>query len=190
MAKSPRKSVLGEDLTQMGQTGPPGEPNLESQSELERINSEIAGEQALADEVPDEPVELSPEVKAMQEQIDALRASLPAEMRPPNGEYKRDYGRDRKNLAVTGGLEVEHAPDFVPKPPSYIPVYMNKTGGTTPSEGIAAKDSDGNPVKTEIYKRWLDAKMEGRSLTGDVRNEILHNPDYSDDHALQEFIEE
>ena len=104
MAKSPRKSALGEDLTQMGQTGPPGEPNLEAQSELERINSEIAGEQALADEVPDEPVELSPEVKAMQEQIDALRASLPAEMRPPNGEYKHDYGRDRKNLDVTGGL--------------------------------------------------------------------------------------
>ena len=179
------------DLTKMGQSGEPGEPDPAAIADLEKINADLMTALEEAERVNAETAQedMSPQMLAMQEQIKALQASLPREMRPPSGEYKRDYDKDRKNLAVTGGLEVRHAPDFVPTPPSYIPMYVGAAGGTTPSENLSLRGPDGKPVKTDIYKRWLDAKMDGTTLTGDVRNEILHNPEFSSDSSLQEFIE-
>jgi hypothetical protein len=128
------------------------------------------------------------------------------------GVYRRNYKRD-VNLQVTGGLEVEHAPDFRPKPPSYVTMYVGANGGETNYEEPyylrekkavpkrdangkivvmedgtqvfedqfveimvdpgAEKDAKGEPVLTEQYKLFLDRKLEGRSLTGKVRDDIM-----------------
>ena len=81
---------------------------------------------------------------------------------------------------------MKHGPDFEPDPPSYIPKYVTETGGTTNHlepvytqdgklmhEG-AKKDRAGKPLKTEHYKMFLDKKMAGDRLSGEVRFDIVN----------------
>ena len=101
----------------------------------------------------------------------------------PLGEYERDYDNEEA-LKVYGGVEVKHGPNVVPDPPSYIPKYVTDTGGTTdhvepqytPDKKLkyegAKKDRVGNPLKTEHYKMFLDKKMAGDRLSGEVRFDI------------------
>ena len=98
----------------------------------------------------------------------------------PAGHYQRDYTREPQ-LRVTGGLEVAHDAEMVPRPPAYIPCYEAEHGRTTDNVEMALKDGDGNPIKTERFRHWLDMKMEGKHLDGRVRADMANDTFVSDD---------
>lgn len=99
---------------------------------------------------------------------------IPAGVGAAAGEWMPNY--QRVDNHVMGGLEVEHAPGVTPLPPAAIPLYEtdNRFRGqeksTTALKHLARRGADGEPVKTEQYKLWLDLKMAGRNMS---RNELI-----------------
>ena len=89
----------------------------------------------------------------------------------PSGDYKRDYHTESA-LRVYGGVEVAHEPGFEPLPPSWLPMYESTDGGKTSSKEQAALDAQGNYIKTEEYKLWLDHHMAGTKMDSNVRFDI------------------
>lgn len=91
-----------------------------------------------------------------------------------SGEWMPNYQRIDNH--VMGGLEVEHDPGFTPLPPAAIPLYVTddrfkaQAKSTTSLQHLAQKDAQGNAVKTEQYKLWLDLKMAGRNMS---RNQLI-----------------
>jgi len=98
----------------------------------------------------------------------------------PDGTYKRNY-RGEEALRVYGGVEVEHPPGFEPSPPSWLPMYYSKNGGTTYLKDKAVKNEDGTPQKTEEYKTWLDHHKNGTSMDGNIRFDIAADQTLRDD---------
>ena len=102
--------------------------------------------------------------------------NLPADSVPPSGHYERDYHAEPA-LRVYGGVEVAHKKGFEPNPPGYIPKFiaLDPEAGTCNDPALAKLDDAGKPVKTEQYKRHLDAEMLGKRLDGNVRFDIEAN---------------
>jgi len=90
---------------------------------------------------------------------------------PPLGEYKRNYGQEPA-LRVFGGVEVAHPEGFEPLPPGWLPMYKGQTGDDTNDAALAVKDDNGQPVKTERYKEWIDHHMNGTKMDSNVRFDI------------------
>jgi hypothetical protein len=96
----------------------------------------------------------------------AVREASQAAAQEVADNFKRDYTRD-PNLRVTGGHEVVHDKDFLPKPPAYIPMYVGANGGETnylephyvtekrlvprKEDGKVVLTTDGNPVADEVF---------------------------------------
>ena len=99
---------------------------------------------------------------------------LPTGAVPPSGEHQRNYQAEPA-LRVYGGVEVEHGPDFVRLPPSYITKFMAEDPevGKTDLEHLAAKEANGKPVKTQEYKHFLDVRARGERLDGKVQFDIV-----------------
>lgn len=115
--------------------------------------------QALVPEVPENEMYNEPEADdalgELKKEIALLREevgkSTPAK-KVPDGVWRRDY--DAKHMRVHGGVEVRHAAGFRPSPPSSIPMYVAKGGGTTdhievPYQDYYEFDTIGNPVIDE-----------------------------------------
>jgi len=119
--------------------------------------------------------ELAKEFVATASQDPGLRKilNLSADSVPPSGHYQRDY-RAEPALRVYGGVEVEHDPGFEPLPPGYLTKFVAEDAetGKTDHLGLAKLDGAGNPVKTEEYKAFLDAKAVGKRLGGNIRFDI------------------
>ena len=102
---------------------------------------------------------------------------------PPSGYYHRNYQAETA-LHVPGGLEVAHEPGYRPKAPAKIKMYLAADG--TPTDYLAAQvppdrrgsikaaalGTDGQPLLTEGYKRFLDARMAGGRLDSKVQMDI------------------
>ena len=108
--------------------------------------------------------------------------NIPAGQGAPQGIWARNYLGEQA-LRVYGGVEVAHPSGFIPNPPSYIPKYVAQDGGTTDHvdgwkdrEGMAhqgaLKDANGVPVKTDMFKHWLDVRIDGGRLDGEVQSDI------------------
>ena len=102
----------------------------------------------------------------------------------PAGHYRRNYANESQ-LRVTGGLEVSHDQDMIPLPPSYIPRYEAEHNRTTDDEALALKDAQGNPIRTERYRHWIDMKVEGKHLDGKVRADMANNNFVADDEGVE-----
>lgn len=100
--------------------------------------------------------------------------NLPTGAVPPSGDYTRNYQAEPA-LRVYGGLEVEHGPDFIPNPPSWITKWVAEDSslGKTDSLDLAKKDGAGAPIKTEEYKHFLDMRKKGERLNGKVQFDIV-----------------
>jgi hypothetical protein len=90
---------------------------------------------------------------------------------PPSGDYNRNYHAEPA-LRVYGGVEVAHEPGWEPHPPSWLPMWQSKDGGKTSLQEQAAVDVDGNNIKTEEYKLWLDHHMAGTKMDSNIRFDI------------------
>ena len=108
--------------------------------------------------------------------------NVPLGVGEPVGEYRRNY-QGEEHLRVHGGVEVAHDQDFVPLPPSYVTKYEAKNGQQTdyePGEAVAVKmdalepllDDGGRPIKTEMYRFYLDQQVKGERLDGNVRSDM------------------
>jgi len=99
--------------------------------------------------------------------------NIPAGAVAPSGEHTRDY-KSEAALRVYGGVEVEHGPEVVHNPPSYITKFLaaDEEGGKTDNLELAQLDADGKPVKTEEYKYFLDMRAAGKRIDGNVRFDI------------------
>jgi hypothetical protein len=108
--------------------------------------------------------------------------NIPTGQGAPQGAWERNYLGEQA-LRVYGGVEVAHPAGYVPNPPSYIPKYVAQDGGTTDHvdgwqdrEGNthrgALKDAHGQPVKTDMFKYWLDKRVTGDRLEGEVQSDI------------------
>ena len=108
--------------------------------------------------------------------------NVPLGVGAPVGEYQRNY-KGEEHLRVHGGVEVEHEQSFEPLPPSYIWKYEAKDGNQTnyePGQAAAVKmhaleplkDDAGRPIKTEMYRFYLDRQMNGERLDGNVRSDM------------------
>jgi hypothetical protein len=153
----------------------PPEPNGE-QSEFERRLVEGLDNPAVARAVGDA-ISKDPNLRD--------RFGIRAGQGPPSGVYRRDYEREPA-LAVTGGREVAHERGFEPDPPSYIRKYVGQQPNTTTdyasldqvppdrrqNANVAARDPQGQPLKTDEYKLWVDKQNEGGRLDGKVRTDI------------------
>jgi hypothetical protein len=103
---------------------------------------------------------------------------------PPSGYYRRIY-QNETALHVPGGLEVEHPPNWRPKAPAKIKMYVADDGSHTDytaaqippdKAGILSpakiNPATGEPELTEGYKQWLDARYSGGRLDGRVAMDI------------------
>ena len=170
------------------------EPDMDAVAQIEASNSDTGELEPLID--VSEAVEASPEPskesllnqildevqndpQAKERLVDLMASSPNAAkvlgVKPgagaPLGDYKRDYHAEPA-LRVYGGVEVAHEPGFEPAPPSWLPMYESKHGGTTSTKGDAAVDVQGNYIKTEKYKLWLDHHMAGTKMDGNIRFDI------------------
>ena len=98
----------------------------------------------------------------------------------PSGDYNRNY-ESEPALRVYGGVEVAHPPGWEPSPPSWLPMWLSTDGGKTSSKEQAAVDVDGNNIKTEEYKLWLDHHMAGTKMDSNVRFDISADEVMQDD---------
>jgi len=108
--------------------------------------------------------------------------NVPLGVGEPVGEYRRNY-QGEEHLRVHGGVEVAHGPSFVPLPPSYVTKYEAKNGRQTDYEPGGADavqmgalepllDDGGRPIKTEMYRFFLDQQVKGERLDGNVRSDM------------------
>ena len=211
----------------MGQSGEKGEPDpraVAAVAEANRVQEgdEIVGETeegGLIDPIPAVQGDLKAQLLQLtqtdpafaKQLVEAAGLVVPAGKGAPSGEYHRDY-QSEKPLHVMGGVEVAHPDGFLPKPPSFVKMYVRADGGEggtdhasklleqkkrpipliDPTSGKPAVSPEGNPiydeevvdvivdkgakigpdgkpVKTEMYKLFLDLKMAGGGrIDGDV----------------------
>jgi len=215
---------VARDSNKMGQSGTPGEPDPGAMAAVAAANAvpdgaEVVGEEQFVEVLPVESPATEGELKEQllrlaktdpafaKQLVEASGIVVPAGQGAPSGVYSRNYRQERQ-LAVLGGVEVEHPPEFEPKPPAFIKMFLRADGTETdhagplietrkrpvqlivdgkPAQSIegfpvmtdelvevvvdkgAAIGPDGRPVKTDLYKRFLDAKMDfGARLDSDV----------------------
>ena len=109
---------------------------------------------------------------------------LKAGQGPPSGVVDLSWQNTPSNH-VPGGLERVSAPGTIPRPPSYITMWLAEDGSKTdykdlsqvPPElhdtvKVAAIDAYGNHVKTTEYKEYIDKWNEGSRLGGKVQTDI------------------
>jgi len=89
----------------------------------------------------------------------------------PSGHYHRNYAGEAA-LRVMGGVEIAHDPGFEPLPPSYMSMYLGEDETKTSDPNLAVKGADGKPLKTDEYKHFLDLKMQGKRISGNLRHDI------------------
>lgn len=103
----------------------------------------------------------------------------------PTGRWDRNYEAERTNIGVSGGLEVQHGPEFEPLPPSYIKKWMKADGtGQTDAEDDALTGADGRPQKTPEYLHWMAARKQGGRIDSKVRNDMSAGQFVADDPGI------
>ena len=159
VAPAPRKKAPGAKARAIGEEFHPNDPAFK-----EAVRQAIKEDPSIARAVADV-FGQDPHLRKM--------LNIPAGAVAPSGEHQRDY-RSEPALRVYGGVEVEHGPDMVPNPPSYLTKYIaaEEDVGKTDDLELAQLDTDGKPVKTEEYKYWLDVRAAGKRLDGNVRFDI------------------
>jgi len=100
-----------------------------------------------------------------------LSGVVSRENKPTKGKYTRNYANEPA-LRVYGGLEVAHPQGYIPLPPSYIARYLTPTGNTTDHKEEAARDDQGEPIRTDMYNYWLDMRQRGEHMESAVKSDI------------------
>lgn len=159
VAPAPRKKASGAKARAVGEEFHPNDPAFK-----EAVRQAIKEDPSIARAVADV-FGQDPHLREM--------LNIPAGAVAPSGEHKRDY-QSEPALRVYGGVEVEHGPEVVANPPSYITKFLaaDEEGGKTDNLELAQLDADGKPVKTEEYKYFLDMRAAGKRIDGNVRFDI------------------